>query len=237
MLEAVLFDWGHTLMDFAWDDELLEAGHRAGLVEIGRPPESAPLLTERWRSEAVLSDWEAPEEVEYAPLVRVMLAEIGLDVDDDELDRFLVAEHRAWEPARRLSGTAHGLLDTLHERGLKLGLVSNAMDPPWLLHRDLQEQGIAERLDAVVFSSEVGIRKPGEAIFRRALDELGVAAERSLFVGDRLRQDVAGAAALGMRTVQAMWYRVEEDEDGVEPDFRAFSPLDVLTAVRRLCGR
>src|SRR3712207_8235684 len=47
-------------------------------------------------------------------------------------------------------------LDALRDRGLKLGLVSNAFDPGWLLRRDLADQGLAERLDVAVFSSEVG---------------------------------------------------------------------------------
>jgi putative hydrolase of the HAD superfamily len=110
------------------------------------------------------------------------------------------------------------------------------MEPRWLLLRDLDQQGLAERLDSVVFSSDVGIRKPRPEIFRRALGELRVSPERALFVGDRLVADVRGAHDVGMRTVQAMWYRAEEDVDGVEPDFRAFTQFDVLNIVRRLAG-
>src|SRR5205823_2410156 len=36
MLEAVLFDWGDTLIEFAYDPELVAAGHRAGLEAIGQ---------------------------------------------------------------------------------------------------------------------------------------------------------------------------------------------------------
>ena len=36
MIDAVLFDWGDTLMQWVWDESLLEAGHRAGLAAIGR---------------------------------------------------------------------------------------------------------------------------------------------------------------------------------------------------------
>ena len=107
------------------------------------------------------------------------------------------------------------------------------MDPPWILLRDLEEQGLAQRMDAIVFSSEVGVRKPRPEIFRRALDELGVRAVNALFVGDRLDADVRGARDVGMRTVQAMWFRAEED-GAIEPDFRAFTQFDVLNVVRRL---
>jgi putative hydrolase of the HAD superfamily len=236
VLEAVLFDWGHTLMDWTWDDALLEEGHRAGLAAIGAPVDKAPALSERYRNESRLFAWEVPEEVEYPALARELLAEIGVGVDDQQLERFLIAEHAAWAPARKLASMSLALLDAIRERGLKTGLVSNSMDPGWILLRDLEAMGLADRLDVAVFSSDVGLRKPRPEIFRRALDELGVAPERTLFVGDRLREDIGGAHALGMRTVQALWFRAEENENGTEPDFRAFTQLDVLNAVRRLMG-
>lgn len=234
MLEAVLFDWGDTLMRWEFEPALLDAGHDAGLAAIGLEPDAA--LTARFR-EAYLPGLLAPgqlEEVDYAGLVRSLLGDLGIEVDDTGLARFLAAEHRAWAPARRLAATTHALLETLRERGLRLALVSNAIDPPWLLHRDLAQLGVAERLDAAVFSSEVGWRKPHAAIFERALALVGVAPERALMVGDRVREDVGGAAALGLATCQALWFAADEAGVGPEPDFRAFTQMDVLTAVRRL---
>ena len=113
-------------------------------------------------------------------------------------------------------------------------IVSNAIDPGWLLPRDLEQMGLAERLDFAVFSSEVGFRKPHPAIFERALDALDVVPERTLFVGDRLYEDVRGAGELGMTTVQALWFRADENPDGREPDHQAFTQLDVLNIARRL---
>jgi HAD superfamily hydrolase (TIGR01549 family) len=233
VLQAVLFDWGDTLMRWAWDPEYLSDGHVAGLRAIGREP--APALTERFRESYLPLLWvpEALEEVEYPELVRRVLAEEGIEVSGDELLRFLDAEHDAWSKARQLASTTHALLESLRDRGLKLGLVSNALDPPDLLHRDLEELGVAQRLDAAVFSSEVGWRKPHPLIFERALDSLGVLAKNALFVGDTIATDVAGAAAVGMHTCQALWFRADEAEEP-EPDFRAFTQMDVMTAVRRL---
>src|SRR5436190_227522 len=127
------------------------------------------------------------------------------------------------------------LLEVGHAAGFAaLGRVSNAFDPPDLLHRDLAQLGVAERLDVALFSSEVGRRKPGRAIFERALDELRVAPERALFVGDTLATDVAGAQAVGMRTCLAVWFRADEDGAAPEPDFRAFTQMDILAIVGRL---
>ena len=234
MLQAVLFDWGDTLMRWAWEPELLEAGHDAGLRAIGREP--LPEMTKRFRDAYLPLLWlpGTLEEVEYPALVRRLLAEEGIDVGDEELGRFLEAEHDAWQPARLLASTTHALLESLRDRGLRLGLVSNAIDPPDLLHRDLEQLGVAQRLDTAVFSSEVGWRKPHPAIFERALDALGVAADAALFVGDTLATDIAGAAALGMHTCQAVWFRADEDGSAPEPEFQAFTQLDVLTIARRL---
>ena len=78
MLEAVLFDWSNTLVEFAWDDELLVAGHRAAL---GRDD---PDFTARYR-ELVLGD---PTQRPYAEL----LAELGVD----DPDAFIDEEHAVW---------------------------------------------------------------------------------------------------------------------------------------------
>ena len=237
MLEAVLFDWGDTLMQFAYSPELVSAGHRAGLDAIGRGDlPDVETVTARFREEYEPLFW-APgtiEEIEYPQLVRRLLGDVGVEIDDEVLGRYLEAEHRAWDPARILAANTHPLLEALRERGLKLGLVSNAFDPGWLLHRDLEEMGLAQRLDFSVFSSEIGLRKPHPAIFEHALGALGVEPERTLFVGDRLFEDVRGAAELGMTTVQALWFRADEHPDGAEPDHRAFTQLDVLNVVRRL---
>jgi putative hydrolase of the HAD superfamily len=234
VLEAVLFDWGDTLMRWEWDDALLDAGHRAGLAAIGR--ESLPALTERFRAAylPLLYEPGVLEEVEYPGLVRRVLADVDVDLDDAQLAAFLEAEHDAWAPARQLASTTHALLETLRGDGLKVGLVSNAVDPPWLLHRDLEQAGVAQRLDAAVFSSEVGWRKPHPAPFERALELLGgVDPPNALFVGDSLANDVAGAGALGMTTVQAVWFRADDDPSAPEPDFQAFTQLDVLHIARR----
>jgi HAD superfamily hydrolase (TIGR01509 family) len=236
VLRAVLFDWGDTLMQWTPDSQLLTNGHRAGLEAIGREP--VPALTERFRA-AYLTAFFAPgvvEEVEYPAEVRRLLGEFDIQVDDAELGRFLEAEHAAWAPARQVASTTHALLETLRERGLLVGLVSNAFDPPELLHRDLAELGLAQLLDVAVFSSELGRRKPDPVIFLHALGMLGVPAEETLFVGDTLATDIAGAAALGMRTCQAVWFRADDDGAAPAPDYQAFTQMDVLTICRRIAG-
>jgi putative hydrolase of the HAD superfamily len=237
VLRAVLFDWGDTLMDFKYDEELVDAGARAGLEALGRDglPEVEAVAT-HFREHYVPMFWlpGSLDEVEYPGLVRELLGHFGVDVTDEELGRYLEAEHEAWMPSRVLGSTTHALLEALRGRGLRLGLVSNAFDPGWLLHRDLDALGVAERIDFAVFSSELGKRKPHPEIFERALDALEVSAEETLFVGDRLYEDVRGAKEVGMTTVQALWFRADEHPEGGDPDYLAFTQMDVLNIADRL---
>ena len=86
-------------------------------------------------------------------------------------------------------------LARLRAAGLKLAVVAN-----WdcALEEHLDAAGLLERFDSVVTSARAGVPKPDPAIFRLALRELGVGAERALHVGDEpLDEQGARAAGLG----------------------------------------
>jgi putative hydrolase of the HAD superfamily len=237
VLEAVLFDWGDTLFHFAYEDDLLEAGWAAGLAALGRddlPPHEETAAVFREHYLPLLVGTDSLDEVEYPGVVHEVLGRFGVEPAADELERFLVAEHAVWAPARQLGAHTHSLLDAIRDRGLRTGLVSNAFDPEWLLKQDLEGMGLAERLDVAVFSSAVGKRKPHPLIFETALGALGVEPEAALFVGDRRYPDVQGAKEAGMTTVQAYWFHADDVGNGIDADYEAFTPMDVLSVVRRL---
>jgi putative hydrolase of the HAD superfamily len=217
MIRAVLFDWNNTLVDFTWDDEVLLAGHRAAL---GRDDAE---FTRRYR-ELLLGDHHG-----YRPYTD-LLTELGVA----EPDAFIDAEHEVWRPQFAPLASAQALLEALRGLGVKTGLVANSWpDPGRVLRRDAEVFGLAPLLDVMVFSEEVGVRKPAAEIFLHACRTLDVEPIDTMFVGDNLETDVQGAANVGMTTVQALWFRAD-DTPGIEPDFMAFTPMDVLNAVRRV---
>jgi FMN phosphatase YigB (HAD superfamily) len=83
--------------------------------------------------------------------------------------------------------------------GHAIGLCSNFSHSETAL-RILEESGLARHLAAIAISDAVGLRKPRREIFEAVLEGLGVPPQQALHVGDSLRADVEGAAALGMRT-------------------------------------
>jgi putative hydrolase of the HAD superfamily len=222
VVKAVLFDWNNTLVQFTWDDELLVAGHRAALAASGSADDPDE-FSARYR--ALVLEQATPAD-EYGALLR----ELGIE----DVERFVETEHEVWRPAHAVLGSAQALLGSLRGRGIKTGLVANSWpDSPRLLRADVEDFGLAGQLDVIVFSGDVGFRKPQPEIFLHALQQLDVEPEDAVFVGDRLATDVQGAAQVGMTTVQALWFRAD-DTPGIEPDFLAFTPMDVLNLVRRL---
>ena len=85
-------------------------------------------------------------------------------------------------------------------RALGMGLVV-ASNWDCSLPRRLAAAGVLELVDGVVTSAEVGAAKPSPRVFVRALAVAGVAAAEAVHVGDKVDNDVDGAAAAGVRGV------------------------------------
>jgi putative hydrolase of the HAD superfamily len=90
------------------------------------------------------------------------------------------------------------LVRRLHARGVPLGLAANQ---PARVIADLERFGLGDCFTARAVSGTHGYRKPDARLFLRACDDLGVSPQECVMVGDRVDNDIAPAAALGMRTV------------------------------------
>lgn len=221
-----------------WSEEIALEGHSAGLAALARDglPDAAAFTQYLREHESELFPLLSEDEIDIAEVMAGSFREQGVELTDDDVRLFLQAAQDVWSSYYVLADATHALLEALRSRGFKLGLVSNTASPKWLLEPILERQGIAERVDEVVLSSEVGKRKPHPAIFEAALRRLEVDARDTLFVGDRLDADVLGASRVGMKTVQAVWFRADEGVEGIEPDYQAFTLMDVLNVADRLAA-
>ncbi len=225
-------------MEEEWSREIAAEGYEAGVAALARDglPEARALLDYFEQHETELFALGVDDEIDIADVLRRAFAHHGVDVTDGDVRLFLTASRDVFASYYSLASTTHALLEALRRRGLALALVANTASPEWLLRPVLEEQGLVERLDVIVLSSEVGKRKPHPAPFERALGELGAAPGEALFVGDRLETDVVGASRTGIATVQALWFRADDSDAGVEADYQAFTQMDVLNVVDRLIG-
>jgi epoxide hydrolase-like predicted phosphatase len=95
-------------------------------------------------------------------------------------------------------GPDAAMIETVRElrgEGVRTGLISNSWgtgiyDPSML----------SDLFDAVVISGDVGLHKPQPEIYELGAERLGVPASECVFVDD-LRENVAGAEAVGMTAI------------------------------------
>jgi putative hydrolase of the HAD superfamily len=112
---------------------------------------------------------------------------LGIEETDGLIGRMfggLAPEQEVIDAVRRLRGA-----------GVRTGLISNSWGTGIYEPRLLDEL-----FDAVVISGEVGLHKPQPEIFRLGAERLGVEPVACVFVDD-LRENVAGAEAVGMTAI------------------------------------
>ena len=77
--------------------------------------------------------------------------------------------------------------------------------------RSLRHVGLHEAFDAIVTYEETARHKPMPDPVLLALERLGIAAERAIFVGDS-PHDMGSGRAAGVRTAAAQWGPFSRDE-------------------------
>jgi len=114
-----------------------------------------------------------------------------------------------------------------------LGLISNTTIPGVYFADDLDEIGMSAYFKHMLFTADLGMRKPHSSVFERMLDLLGIPAENSLYVGDSFKNDIYGPSRLGMKTA---WINpdgkpVPDEFPGVRPDFEIKSVGGLLSLI------
>lgn len=91
-------------------------------------------------------------------------------------------------------------LTALREAGWRLGIVTNGEADNQL--GKIERTGLDRLVDSVAVSGALGVRKPDPEIFRIAAEGAGCAlGDGGWMVGDNPGADIAGGAAVGLRTV------------------------------------
>jgi putative hydrolase of the HAD superfamily len=172
----------------------------------------------------------------------------ALELAPSAFDEAMLAElehayaHAALEVLPAAVDGAAETLAALKERGFGVGLISNTgRTPGSVLRSILGELGLAQSIDAMVFSNEHGHCKPRPSIFEELRRSLGVRYDEMVFVGDNLYADVHGAQRCGMRAVHfdppvrgtAVAPHVDHGLE-IVPNARVTTLAEVLSAIERL---
>lgn len=208
MIEAVLFDVGNTLLHshVSKPGAALELGMRPvhdRLVELDfKPPEFADYfrMIKRRFVRAYIWSRVIRREVAVVNGLRRAHSRMGINLSVDQTCDLCRKAIYVVADIFTVDKDAKDVMAKLREAGVKLGLVSNTILPGFTVDEFLRSEGLLDYLSVRIYSSDVRYMKPSAKIFRLALDQLGVTAERTMFVGDRVDNDVVGPSRLGMKT-------------------------------------
>jgi len=125
-----------------------------------------------------------------------MLKLLGIP-PDERLAREIALEFRKTETVA-LYPDVIPVLSELRERGLKLGIVSNASS---FAEEVIKDKGLASLVDFYVISYAVGYEKPHPKIFEEALRRAGTKPAETIHVGDSYEADVVGARNAGITPI------------------------------------
>ena len=83
---------------------------------------------------------------------------------------------------------------------------------------ELEKSGIARYFSHLIFTSEIGYRKPSEEFYKRMLQTVGAKASESVMIGDNLHDDIYGAHRVGMLTIWIKNTLSVNKKADIEPD-------------------
>jgi putative hydrolase of the HAD superfamily len=206
MKPAILFDLGNTLVEYYRAEQfrpVLETAIAAVLDEL-KSRDLTQLTLEAAICAAVQENREAAD-FRFSPMAERFARIFGTSFAHDSsvaralCERFL----RPIFASGRLYSDTLPVLQELNSDGYQTAIVSNAPwgSPPEMWRQELARLGLADAVDCIVLCGDVGWRKPAPQIFNHAAARLRRQPNECVFVGDDLRWDIAGSAAVGMHPI------------------------------------
>ncbi|MGO9323352.1 MAG: HAD family hydrolase [Terracidiphilus sp.] len=182
--DVILFDVGGVLLTNGWDHgERVAAAAKFGLdaqeLEARNPKAYAA-----WESDEINRDQYLDVAVFYEPR----------SFSREEFFNFILAQSKLLED---------GALEILAELSVSNRYFIGALNNEARETNDFRfaKFGLRRYFKVAFSSCYVGLRKPDPAIYRRALDILGSAPDRTLFIDDR-QENVNGAVGAGMKAIR-----------------------------------
>ena len=223
-MKAAIFDLGHTLIDYPGDwrgperkaiQQLYQLARQngTGAEEDAFVDHASKVFLEN-RDKKLRNMTEVPLQDLLGPI----LQHFGVEVDDDLLWQGFDIFYGVLAEERLLLPGSKEVLERFKDKGYAVGLIS---DVAWGLPsdyplKDMKEYRIHDYFDDLMFSTDVGLRKPHPRLFKLSMKNLGVSVDDCFYVGNSVRADIQGALGVGMRAFLKE-SRHQEPVDGVVP--------------------
>ncbi|WP_332698175.1 HAD family hydrolase [Halalkalibacter lacteus] len=106
----------------------------------------------------------------------------------------------------------NSMLKGLKSKSIKLGIITNGKGQFQM--DNIKALGIEKYFETIIVSEWAGLKKPDPQIFKKALEQLNVSPNESMYVGDHPENDVRAAQKVGMKGIwkkDSQWNNVETD--------------------------
>ena len=153
-----------------------------------------------WNDHAAAAKWRLDIGGARRLSVRRGLAALGRP-DDQLADRIADAFTEMRRQEYRLYPDAHATVDALRDAGVKLALITNGAGTPQ--RAKIERFDLEHRFHHIQIEGEFGQGKPELAVYRHALEKLGVAPADAWMVGDNYEWEVVAPQSLG---ICGIWY-------------------------------
>ena len=212
MIEAVIFDLGGTLIEYAgsynsWP-ELETPGFTAVYNHLAQQRNALPpfaqfchqgfaLLPVRWR-QAINHE----RNLTVADLLAELMTIMQLPpLPPQQLLEAARLYQQAIQAQAFLVPHAATAVKQVQAAGYKVGLLSNTMFSGASHRSDLARFGLLDAFDTLLFSGDVSLWKPNAAPFLKLADMMNVKPQTAVYVGDDPASDVIGGSRAGMKTI------------------------------------
>jgi len=208
-IRAVIFDFWLTLIDFGEGAQEELASIRIKKYKEILEKYGFSFTIEKIREAIAETNQECDrirvsnkKEVGSEQIIKILLSRLNINKMRESIfhDILKVYDNSLLDLDLEVREYAKELLLYLKNKGYKIGLVSNTSHGH-VLRKILQKFGLYQYFDIMVFSDELGLRKPQPDIFNEALRLLNVKPEEAIHIGDNPELDVVAAKAANIYVI------------------------------------
>ena len=189
----------------------------------------------------MMTKWETNRDVGCIDQIRLIVKKASkdsLELRQEWTERLVSAYNLSVrEVPPCFNPEARKVLENLKKRHKHVGLICNTgLTSGTALRQFLADEGVAEYFSSMLFSEEIGIRKPDPRIFHLAAERLGIQPYEIVHVGDNLKADVWGAMNAGLKAIhfssgEGIDRLAESDPNSLLSQSRKFDRLEGLKVV------
>ncbi|MEW8079832.1 MAG: HAD family hydrolase [Candidatus Thiodiazotropha endolucinida] len=221
--KAILFDLFGTLISVS-----KAAGDRGRYTA-----DILGLDREAWNQACFSEHHDILSETEHVETVRRMAHSLDPNIPLSTIRE--AAEVRQIRFDKALTDIEPGIikaLETLNDRGLTLGLISNASTGEV---RAWSDSPLAPLFTTAHFSCKHGVKKPEPEIYRMALADMGINSSQALFIGDGSSNEHLGAKKCGIDSLLVTYFLDTRNKDDLKR--RGIGSKGTISHIRELQSR